>query len=228
MSHDIPRQAFLVVVRGEPYPAGTRFGLGRGSTTIGRRSSDSNPDIAFDSLCVSRRHLVIEWRDGSYFAADRGSKNGTRINGAALEEGLAARIRDGDRLSLAADAVIFAFTTQVDSGTLSARGADGDRRTDIGLDDERREIAIDGRALRLSGNLYALFRVLYLNRGRAVSNAEIRASVWPDRAKDELGVPNAADVEINTLVMRLRKRLEDYGGLVCNLRGYGYMLDIKE
>ena len=82
-----------------------------------------------------------------------------------------------------------------------------------------------GPGSRLSGTSTPFSRAVPQSR-RAVSNAEIREAVWPERARDEDGVPTAADLEIDTLVMRLRKRLEESGGLVSNLRGYGYMLDI--
>lgn len=217
-------RAFLLIERGDPYAPRTRIGLGVDPIIIGRRSAASSPDIAFDSAFVSRRHIAIVPRTEGYVAVDQGSKNGSRLNDAVLEEGLAVPIGKGDRLSLADDAAILFFMVEEDSSTMGLGDELGGSGVD--LDDARREIVVHGASMRLSGNLYALFRVLYLNRGRAVSNAEIREAVWPERARDEDGVPTAADLEINTLVMRLRKRLGESGGLVCNLRGYGYMLDI--
>jgi pSer/pThr/pTyr-binding forkhead associated (FHA) protein len=221
---DKTKRAFLFIERGEPYSARTRFGLGESPTSVGRASIDASPDIAFENTHISRKHLMIEFRDGAYFAIDPGSKNGTCLNDSALERGLSAEIHSGDRLRLANDAAILLFATEEDLGTESM--SQKAEEANVDLDDARREIAVDGKAIRLSGNLYSLFRALYLNRGRAVSNSEIREAVWPERARDESGVPNAADLEINTLVMRLRKRLGESGGLICNLRGYGYMLDI--
>lgn len=217
-------RAFILIERGEPYPARARVALGGAPILVGRPSADTSPGIAFDNAFISRRHLVIEPKDGGYVAVEQGSKNGTSLNGEALREGLPAALRRGDCLSLAGEAAVLFFLIEQDSRTLGLGGKKAG--TEVALDDARREIVVRGSVIRLSGNLYALFRVLYLNRARAVSNADIREAVWPERARDETGVPNAADLEINTLVMRLRKRLGDCGGLVCNLRGYGYMLDI--
>jgi pSer/pThr/pTyr-binding forkhead associated (FHA) protein len=218
-------EVFLLIEKGGSYPAQTRFRLDKRQTVIGRRSSTESPDIAFDSPFVSRRHLVIESRDGKYFAIDEGSTNGSSINALVLDKNVAIEIHDCDRIKLANDAVVLQFVTEKDSDTLPAEKESS--APDIILDDSRKEIIVRGKSMRLSGNLYRLFQVLYGNRGRAVSNSEIRVAVWPERARDEGGIPNAADVEINTLVMRLRKKLGVHSSQICNLRGYGYMMDIR-
>jgi hypothetical protein len=217
------KRGFLVVVQGTPHVSGTRFPIPSGSLSIGRISSDFIPDIAFDSTLISRNHLSIESRDGIYFAVDMGSKNGSSLNGTPFDEGVQYEMHDGDRLGMAGSDVVLAFLTEEDSGTESAGARCAGPA--IGFDDERREITISGKTLRLSGNLYELFGVLYRNRGRAVSNEEIRKAVWPERAHDERGVPNAADLEITNIVKRLREKLGDGGGLIRNCRGYGYILD---
>jgi two-component system response regulator QseB len=218
--------AVLIIERGAPFPPMTRIALRQGSTAVGRRSADSAPDLAFESACISRRHLVIEAREGAYFATEGGSKNGTLLNGAALEAGLPRELREGDRLSLAGDAAVLLFSVEEAPDTASLEPGRGESK--VRFDDARREILVRGMTIELSGNLYSLFRVLYVNRGRAVSGAEIREAVWPERARDEGGAPNAADSEVNTLVMRLRKKLSGADGLISNLRGYGYMLDIED
>jgi DNA-binding winged helix-turn-helix (wHTH) protein len=57
------------------------------------------------------------------------------------------------------------------------------------LDHERREVTLDGRPLALSGRLYDLLCLLYENRGRAVSDREIKAAVWQERGLGTDGLP---------------------------------------
>jgi len=64
-----------------------------GTTTVGR-----HPDsiIVLDCPSVSGHHAVIEFQDDGCIVIDQQSSNGTRINGAAVEE---ARLNDGDRVA---------------------------------------------------------------------------------------------------------------------------------
>lgn len=64
-----------------------------GTTTVGR-----HPDsiIVLDCPSVSGHHAVIELQEDGCFVVDQQSSNGTRINGAEIEE---ARLTDGDRIA---------------------------------------------------------------------------------------------------------------------------------
>ena len=61
--------------------------------TIGR-----HPDsvVNLQNPSVSSHHATIKRRDKGYFVQDLGSSNGTRLNGADIEEAL---LSDGDRIS---------------------------------------------------------------------------------------------------------------------------------
>jgi hypothetical protein len=63
-------------------------------TTIGR-----SPDceIFLDDVTVSRRHAVLELREGSFFIEDLGSLNGTFLNRRRIESG---ELADGDELQI--------------------------------------------------------------------------------------------------------------------------------
>lgn len=61
-------------------------------TTIGRHPDNT---IALACESVSSHHAVLTHRDGSWYVQDLGSSNGTRVNGAPIEEAL---LVDGDRL----------------------------------------------------------------------------------------------------------------------------------
>lgn len=61
--------------------------------TIGRHEDSMVP---LDSPSVSSQHATVQERDGGWYVRDVGSRNGTRVNGAEVEE---ARLRDGDRVA---------------------------------------------------------------------------------------------------------------------------------
>lgn len=62
------------------------------TTTIGR-----HPDsvVVLNCPSVSAHHATLVERDGRYYVEDHHSSNGTRLNGAEIEEGV---LNDGDRL----------------------------------------------------------------------------------------------------------------------------------
>jgi hypothetical protein len=63
---------------------------------IGRNSANS---LIVNDPSVSNFHAALTFSaDGSLFLADRGSSNGTFVNGVALEPGGRCIVRDGDRL----------------------------------------------------------------------------------------------------------------------------------
>ncbi len=64
--------------------------LTREPLTIGRHPTN---DVVIDLATVSAEHAVIEWGDGSYRLTDRGSRNGTFVNGQRIT---IATLKDGD------------------------------------------------------------------------------------------------------------------------------------
>jgi hypothetical protein len=49
---------------------------------------------------VSRRHAEIRWGEGGYWIVDRGSTNGTWLNGQRLSPDQPHRLKDGDRVAV--------------------------------------------------------------------------------------------------------------------------------
>ena len=231
--HQSP-DAFLIVEKGEPYHTGEALPLVGGKVWLGRISQEYQPDFSFRSPYVSRRHATIEYKDGAYFLTDLpGSRHGTWINGEQLAPGVPREIRDRDRIGLAREEVvlIFAAATLTDSDTWDypesqPKPTAAQREPSVILDQERREVVLDGQPLVLSGKLYDLLCLLYENRGRAVSDRDIKTAVWQERGLGADGMPLVTDEELTTLVYRLRKRLEPHGDLVRTVPGYGYMLDL--
>ncbi len=70
-------------------------------TTLGRHSDNV---LQLSSESVSSRHAVIAKRDDGWYVQDLGSSNGTRVNGAPIEEAL---LVDGDRLNFGSEQAIF-------------------------------------------------------------------------------------------------------------------------
>ncbi len=82
----------LAVLEGEL--AGHWFTLLGSEITIGR--ADDNHLIIPD-LAASRHHLKLIWNQGAYRLQDRGSGNGTYVNGIRVEEAI---LRDGDQIEI--------------------------------------------------------------------------------------------------------------------------------
>lgn len=66
-----------------------------GVFTVGRHSAN---DLSISDSRLSREHIRIELIDSAYLVSDRGSSNGTTLNGKRLTE--PETLRDGDKLDL--------------------------------------------------------------------------------------------------------------------------------
>jgi pSer/pThr/pTyr-binding forkhead associated (FHA) protein len=75
--------------------------LEKDRTTVGRHPES---DVVLTSASASGRHAEIKLSGSSYFVQDLGSSNGTRINGAEIEE---AKLKDGDRVGFGDVQAIF-------------------------------------------------------------------------------------------------------------------------
>jgi pSer/pThr/pTyr-binding forkhead associated (FHA) protein len=75
--------------------------LEAGTTTVGR-----HPDsvIVLDCPSVSGHHAIIEMQDDGCYVSDQQSSNGTRVNGASVEE---AKLKEGDRVGFGDIQAIF-------------------------------------------------------------------------------------------------------------------------
>lgn len=78
------------------------FYMEDGSTLVRKLENEDvaigrHPESTVKLTCpsASGRHAVIKQREGGYYVQDIGSSNGTRVNGAEIEEAL---LKDGDRV----------------------------------------------------------------------------------------------------------------------------------
>ena len=75
--------------------------LSAGEITIGREASNG---IAITDPSVSRKHCLLSGQDGKFHVRDLASRNGTLVNGAAIEE---RRLEHGDEIATGDSSFLF-------------------------------------------------------------------------------------------------------------------------
>jgi pSer/pThr/pTyr-binding forkhead associated (FHA) protein len=91
------------------FPDGTERELG-GSLTIGRGSEN---DLVIPSTAVSRAHAAIVFREGRWYVDDRGSYNGTFLNGTRVNPSVPLPLRHADRIEIGGEAILFSWPAQL-------------------------------------------------------------------------------------------------------------------
>ena len=91
------------------FPDGSEHEL-KETVTIGR---DDRNDITFASASVSRDHAAVTLRDGRWYLEDRGSFNGTFLNGVRVQPGTPLPLRHADRIGIGAETVLFSWPAQL-------------------------------------------------------------------------------------------------------------------
>jgi hypothetical protein len=88
---------------------GSELSLAGDGNPLGRRDFQSMaaPDKAD---LISRQHITVSYENGQYYIEDRGSTNGTRLNGSAIKGTGRHALKDGDNIDLAG-ALSFVFKT---------------------------------------------------------------------------------------------------------------------
>ena len=104
--------------------------------------------------------------------------------------------------------------TQKEENEITA-AADG-----VSIDQEARQVVLDGKNIDLSPTEYNLLTYLVTNAGKALSRRQILNKVWN---YDYYGDLRTVDTHIN----RLRIKLGDKGKYIQTVRGYGYRYDAK-
>jgi hypothetical protein len=97
---DLPESgAVLIVTRGAD--AGMRYLLHKDIVTVGR-SNDS--DVFLDDVTVSRNHAEFLHGSSGWMLRDKGSLNGSYVNGDRMDE---ARLSNGDKVQIGKYAFLF-------------------------------------------------------------------------------------------------------------------------
>ena len=86
---------------------GSELSLAGDGNPLGRRDFQSMvaPDKAD---LISRQHITVSYENGQYYIEDRGSTNGTRLNGSPIKGTGRHALKDGDTIDLAG-ALSFVF-----------------------------------------------------------------------------------------------------------------------
>lgn len=90
----------------------------------------------------------------------------------------------------------------------------------VSIDQDARQVVLDGKNIDLSPTEYKLLTYLVTNAGKALSRRQILNKVWN---YDYYGDLRTVDTHIN----RLRIKLGDKGRYIQTVRGYGYRYDAK-
>lgn len=96
-----PEIVTLAIVEGVPYT------IGRFDVTKGVQQNDF--EFAKDTRGVSRRHCVIEKKNGAFHLIDLGSKGGTSLNGEKLAPNIPHFLKSGDQISFGFSGVDYVF-----------------------------------------------------------------------------------------------------------------------
>jgi FHA domain len=83
----------------------------RHALSIGR---DAENDVVLPKTTVSRRHATLLFLEGRWLIEDRGSANGTFVNGERVPVGSAFPLRHGDRIGVGAAKLVFSWPAERD------------------------------------------------------------------------------------------------------------------
>jgi predicted component of type VI protein secretion system len=91
-------------------PDGTQHEL-CGTLTIGRSPAN---DVTLESPAVSRDHAALVSQEGRWYVEDRGSYNGTFLNGTRVNPGAPLPLRHADRIEIGGESLVFSWPAQLD------------------------------------------------------------------------------------------------------------------
>jgi pSer/pThr/pTyr-binding forkhead associated (FHA) protein len=221
-----PISAFITVEKGHLEETITVFSLSGETTTIGRPTHDHTPDIKLNDPQVSRNHAEIHYRNGTFWLRDKGSTNGTTLNGKPLEKEKDYPLTDNSTIGIA----IIKNTPRAEllfRQTQDAIVAPVEQPTRnypwLNIDDGRKEVRIDNKLVPLPPKEYSLLLLLYRKAGNVCSRDEIIATVWA-----EVHDPGAvSDATVDQLVHRLREKIEPVPSNpvhIVSKKRFGYLL----
>jgi FHA domain len=90
-------------------PDGTEHEL-TGPVSIGRGREN---DLVIPSNAVSRNHAAVLERAGRWYVEDRGSYNGTFLNGTRVNPGTPLPLRHADRIEIGGEVFLFSWPAQL-------------------------------------------------------------------------------------------------------------------
>jgi len=91
------------------FPDGSEHEL-KDTVSIGRGADN---DLVMESAAVSRDHAAVTFSDGRWYVEDRGSFNGTFLNGTRVVPGTPLPLRHADRISVGTETLLFSWPAQL-------------------------------------------------------------------------------------------------------------------
>lgn len=212
-------QAMLILLRESLGSAPQeRWALDQDETVVGR---DPRTTVHLPNRQVSRHHARLIKRNDQFYIEDLGSKNGTFVNGAPVND--ERKLEDGDVVHIG-----FAYRlTFVGSESTVPLTLDPDTAFVLRIDEERREVLVHGQPLDppLSPAQFELIKRLYDADGATVSREQLIVTVW---GRDAAG--GVTDQALDALVRRLRRRLAELASdreIITTVRGHGFRLNLE-
>ncbi len=212
-----PEELPVLIVQSGPL-SGQRWTIPQEGLVLGR---GDDCDVAIPDRQISRHHLRVYRREGVPILKDMGSKNGTWVNGQAVDGEI--ELSDGDVIQVALVLqVVFVASDSTVPLTLDGGLAQAGR---LHIDPRAHKVWIGETEIDppLSVHQYRLLELLYLRSGAVVSREEVVESVWPGVSTD--GVSEQA---IDALIRRLRDRLAEVDkewDYIVTVRGHGFRLN---
>ena len=97
------------------------------------------------------------------------------------------------------------------------------RTGEVVVDDERKEVTVRGKPVKLSPREFGILRLLTSRPGKVFSSAEILAAAWPDRE-------GATVEDVKKYIHMLRRKIERDPAkprIIVTVRGFGYRLSAE-
>ena len=96
--------AGVVIADGREHPLRRELSVGR----------DADNDIVLEGTTVSRHHAVLTFHEGRWCVEDKGSANGTFVNGVRVPFGSPHPLRHGDEITIGSTPLSFSWPAQRD------------------------------------------------------------------------------------------------------------------
>ena len=159
--------------------------------------------------------------DSGYFLEDLGSKNGTHLNGARIEDPV--RLQDGDEIQVAFAIKLTFIGSEATLPLVLDEDALASMRM-LRMEVQAHRVWVGGVEVDppLSPPQFRLLELLHQNSERIVTREEIAEHVWP--GTHGVGV---SDQAIDALIRRLRDRISEVdreNEFVVTVRGHGFRL----
>jgi len=222
--------AYFIVEKGDPFGIGQKIDITSEEVFLGRSSGAGTVDIHFSNYLISRKHCCIRYKNSQPFLYDLGSKHGTILNGNKILAHQPYVINNKDSIGLALGIVVVRYFKSVEQeDTIDFNQIHEMRRKVIPplvLDYRKMECKINGTVLMLSSKEWLFITLLYKNANRLVTYEAIKIAVWSERNRGNNLMIDVGLDEINVLIYRLRKKMQERGAMIKTIRGMGCILEM--